>query len=608
MELQKATLGGSAAIFTAVAAAALYVGTTISTISVGGPIVANNQQASDLVADILPPPVYILESYLEARLAMVEPGKLDMHVQRLEQLRNEYGARQEHWRASTLPQRLKGQLQKVDAPADRFFAELQAEFLPSLKRGDQKASALSIRKLGAAYTDHRREIDRLVEQTAAYQVETREGGESYVSFAFWSMAFVGMALAIVLAVANVLLSRFAITPLKSVAGTMRRMAEGDLDAKTDIQKPVEEIGEMMSAIEVFRASSKARLAAEQTQAFVVRELTSGLDALANKNLAYRIEASFPGEYDALRLSFNQTTHELCDVLGQTSASASNVLTGAAEIKTASNDLALRTEQQAASLEESAAAMREVTSMVQQTAQNAAAVGTEISEAHVNTLDGGKVVQRAVDAMGAIQKSANEITSIIDVIDAIAFQTNLLALNAGVEAARAGEAGKGFAVVATEVRALAQRSADAARDIKQLISASNASVNEGVDLVDQTGTVLVQIGARVATINDRIAEMAQSAKTQAARLQQVNDAVGDMDKMTQQNAAMVEESNAAARSLTDEATELAELVQAFQTGQATVAIAASQKSNGARRSNYRAPVITGNLAVRIDHPEDDWSEF
>ncbi|KAA7198314.1 methyl-accepting chemotaxis protein, partial [Salmonella enterica subsp. enterica serovar Montevideo] len=158
----------------------------------------------------------------------------------------------------------------------------------------------------------------------------------------------------------------------------------------------------------------------------------------------------PDAYEALRESFNSTTSELCAVLAHTAASAGNVLNGAAEIRTASNDLALRTEQQAASLEESAAAMREVTTMVQQTALNAAAVGQEMSEAHMSTLDGGKVVARAVDAMGAIQKSAGEITSIIDVIDGIAFQTNLLALNAGVEAARAGEAGKGFAVVATEV--------------------------------------------------------------------------------------------------------------------------------------------------------------
>jgi methyl-accepting chemotaxis protein len=608
MELKKATLTGSGIIFAAVAAAALFVGFTIRTISVGGPVVADNQQASDLVADILPPPVYILESYLEARLAIVEPRKLASHIERLEKLHAEYLARQEHWRGSTLPLSLKSQLEKVDAPAKGFYGELNAHLLPSLKRADQAGAAASIERLGAAYTAHRREIDQLVTQTMAYQAERRASGESQASFAFWSMALAGLALAIMLAAANILLSRYAITPLKSVADAMRRMAGGDLNARADVEKPAQEIGDMMSAIEVFRDASKARLAAEEKQAFIVRELTAGLDALARKQLNYRIDTSFPSDYEALRISFNTTTAELCDVLTHTVASAGNVLNGASEIRSASNDLAQRTEQQAANLEESAAAMREVTEMVQQTARNAATVGEQVSDAHIGAASGGKVVQRAVEAMGTIQKSAAEITSIIDVIDGIAFQTNLLALNAGVEAARAGEAGKGFAVVANEVRALAQRSADAANDIKKLITTSHASVAEGVALVDETGSVLLQIGERIAAINSRISDIADSAQSQALRLQQVNHAVGDMDKMTQQNAAMVEESNAAARSLADEASELARLVQTFETGSSHAARAATPTRTALARPSVRTPQIAGNLALKPMPGAEDWSSF
>ncbi|WP_446653711.1 methyl-accepting chemotaxis protein [Blastomonas sp.] len=601
MDLKRATLTGSGVIFTTVAAAALYVGMTMSTISVGGPVVADNQQASDLVADILPPPVYILESYLAARLAMVEPREMRRHAERLEKLQGEYETRQAHWRQSTLPDPLKAQLNKVDTPARQFFSEVEDRFLPSLKRGDMAAASASIEILGRAYAAHRREIDALVEQTSAYQTETREAGEAQASFAHWSMALAGLILALVLAGANVLLSRYAITPLKSVADAMRRMAGGDLDARAEAEKPVEEIGDMIAAIEVFREASRSRLAAEQKQAFIVRELTGGLDALAAKQLTHRIDARFPDEYEALRTSFNQTMAELSEVLSHTVASAGHVLNGASEIRSASNDLAQRTEQQAANLEESAAAMREVTELVHQTARNATDVGREISEAHASAADGGKVVARAVTAMDSIQKSASQITSIIDVIDGIAFQTNLLALNAGVEAARAGEAGKGFAVVANEVRALAQRSADAARDIKQLITASHQSVAEGVALVDETGSVLLQIGERVAAINARIAEIAGSAQGQAVRLQQVNLAVGDMDKMTQQNAAMVEESNAAARSLADEASELATLVEAFETGQRRASAPATRQ-----RAAARMPVLAGNLALQLD--EGEWSQF
>lgn len=608
MELRRATWIGSAAIFTAVAATSLYVGSTVATISVNGPIVASNQQASDLMADILPPPIYILEPYLEARFAMTDSGGLSAHAERIAQLKQEYTQRQMHWQTSTLPVTLKSQLATVDASAEQFFAEVESGFLPSLRRSDERAANASILRLSALYSAHRREIDRLIKLTTAHQIETRASGSSIADFAVWSMIAAGILLALVLAAANVLLSRFAISPLKALAETMRRMAQGDLDATVAVKKPVDEISEMMASIEVFRGSAKARLAAEETQAFVVHHLTDGLGALARKQLTYQIEPQFPGEYEALRTSFNHMTHELCSVLAQTSISAGNVLTGAAEIRTASNDLAIRTEQQAASLEESAAAMREVTSMVQLTAQNAASVGLEMSDAHEAAKDGGQVVHRATNAMSAIQKSAGEITSIIDVIDGIAFQTNLLALNAGVEAARAGEAGKGFAVVATEVRALAQRSADAARDIKRLISDSTTSVAEGVTLVDQAGAVLLQISDRISSINTQVGEMASSAQGQAMRLQQVNHAVGDMDKMTQQNAAMVEQSNAAARSLADEANSLADLVGTFATGTPRRGAATSRALPSAVKRNSSRISGFGNLAVREGAADDDWAEF
>ena len=602
MQIRKATLAGSGIIFATVAATILFVGAAIAMIAVGGPISNDNQQASDLVADILPPPVYILESYLEARLAMAEPQRLDHHAERLKKLHGEFDARQKHWAASTLPDNLKAQVHKVDAPARRFYTELEQRFLPSLSRGDEVAARQSVRRLAAAYADHRREIDRLVEQTAVYQAATRETGDSHVTMAFVVMAVAALILLLVLAAANLLLRRHLIDPLKAVSGVMWRMAEGDLKAEARLDRPMDEIAEMMRAIEVFRKSSQACLAAD-VQAGVVRELTMGLEALASRNLAYRIDAAFPPEFEPLRISFNSATETLCAVVTRTAASAGNVLNGSAEIRSASGDLAQRTEQQAANIEESAAAMREVTGMVQQTARSALEVGQQVSDAHGSATEGGIVVTRAVEAMGQIQKSSSEITSIIDVIDGIAFQTNLLALNAGVEAARAGESGKGFAVVANEVRALAQRSADAASDIKALIGASHASVAEGVALVDETGAVLTRIGERVAAINDRIAEIADSAQAQAVRLQQVNQAVSDMDKMTQQNAAMVEQSNAAARSLADEANDLARLVEGFDTGSH-----ASRPAARPARPQHRPAPVAGNLALKADPDDESWSSF
>ena len=394
-------------------------------------------------------------------------------------------------------------------------------------------------------------------------------------------------------------------PYVSTVVRMEALAAGDIESPLTFTEHRDCVGRMNRSMLVFRDNAAERSRAEKVLNTVVSEITTGLEQMKSGNLSYRIERAFDADHDSLRTSFNDTTSRLGDLLAQTASAASHVLTGATEIRSASDDLASRTEQQAASLEESAAAMREVTTMVQQTAQNAGEVGKQVEEAHAAADNGGAVVRRAVQAMDAIQKSSSQITNIIDVIDGIAFQTNLLALNAGVEAARAGDAGKGFAVVANEVRALAQRSADAAKDIKELITASTTGVSDGVALVDETGAVLLQISDRVAAINTRISEISTSAQAQAARLQQVNIAVGEMDKMTQQNAAMVEETNAAARSLAGEATNLSQVVDQFNAGQKS-GVPAISRATPRPAPAARAPMVTGNLALKAD--AEDWSEF
>ena len=398
-------------------------------------------------------------------------------------------------------------------------------------------------------------------------------------------------------------------PYVSTVVRMEGLASGDLTSPIPYVHYEDCVGRMSRAMLIFRDNAKAREEADAALQDVVGEVTSALGHLRDGDLGYkiRINAALGEKANAISHAFNDATAALSVILSKVAETASNVLNGATEIRSASDDLATRTEQQAANLRDSALAMAEVTQMVQQTAINAGEVGTQVAEAHAAATDGGQVVHRAVDAMHAIQKSAGQITNIIDVIDGIAFQTNLLALNAGVEAARAGDAGKGFAVVANEVRALAQRSADAAKDIKELISVSTASVSDGVALVDETGSVLLQIGDRVAAVNTRIAEISASVQVQASRLQQVNMAVGEMDKMTQQNAAMVEQSTAASRSLADEAHDLATVVQRFS-GNSAVAPAKPRVSAPPRAKPRAVPPVAGNLALQTVQDEDDWSEF
>jgi methyl-accepting chemotaxis protein len=418
--------------------------------------------------------------------------------------------------------------------------------------------------------------------------------------AIWMMVVVGLVAVLGGICASLwVTSSKIVQPLARLAERMKTLAAGDL--RTDVQGQArrDEVGAMAKAVQVFkddalklqaaeaaaaekdRLSEAERLRHEQErvakaveQARVVRSLGSGLARLSEGDLTYRLTETFAEDYEQLRADFNGAMDRLQQALGAVVTVAQGIRSGAGEITQAADDLSRRTEQQAASLEETAAALDEITATVRRTAEGATRATQVVTKARADGQSSGEVVRKAVAAMNAIAKSAQQISQIIGVIDEIAFQTNLLALTAGVEAARAGDAGRGFAVVAQEVRALAQRSADAAKEIKALISSSSEEVVEGVHLVGAAGEALERIVAQVVDINTVIKEIAASAQEQATGLAQVNVAVNQMDQMTQQNAAMVEQSTAASHGLANEAESLGELVSGFRTSaQSRVARAA-----------------------------------
>jgi len=335
--------------------------------------------------------------------------------------------------------------------------------------------------------------------------------------------------------------------------------------------------------------------AAETQTAVVAGLRRGLSAMAAGDLSYRIAEAFPGDYASLRDDFNQAMTALDEALGVIRGNAGTIQLGANEISSAAEDLSSRTERQAAALEETAAALDQITATVQKTAENARATDTVVGATRTQAETGGEVVQRAIAAMVEIERSSDQIGEILGVIDEIAFQTNLLALNAGVEAARAGDAGRGFAVVASEVRALAQRSADSARQIKALISTSGAQVKNGVGLVRQTGEALTGIAEGVHTVTTLMTEIRASTQEQAVGLAEVNSAVNAMDQVTQQNAAMVEESTAASVSLSRDASEMAQLVGRFQVSVETAI------PDAAAPSPRRTASDSGRMTVRASSP-------
>ncbi|WP_433911366.1 methyl-accepting chemotaxis protein [Sphingomonas yabuuchiae] len=543
---------------------AALTGFEINTIRIGGPLAASNQRISDLQADILPPPAYIIEPFLEATLLVEQPATLTKRQATLGRLEKDFRASIAKWKASELQDGLKSILiDKAAREADGFWTELDDTMLPALRRGDRAAAQASYARLSTLYAAHRRNIDALVE--AAGQAQARVTQESLASLHMTIAILVVLGLVVggLLAGGLFYLLRGVLRPIGATADAMGRMAGGDLALTLDGRERADEIGTMVSAVEVFRVAAQAQVTNVEKQEVVVRELAAALHELGEGNVAHRVGDNLPDEYRGLARSFNDSMERLARTLQRISHSAGQVRNGAAEVRAASDDLSQRTEQQAASLEETAAAMDEVTGGVRATASGANRVNAIVVSARQETEESGTVVRRAVEAMGAIERSSSEISEIISVIDGIAFQTNLLALNAGVEAARAGDAGKGFAVVASEVRALAQRSADAARDVKERIQSSTAQVGIGVGLVNETGRMLEAIAARIAEISAHVSQIASSAEQQATGLQQVNIAVADMDGSTQQNAAMVEQATAAARHLAAEAEVLASEVAQFR---------------------------------------------
>ena len=310
-------------------------------------------------------------------------------------------------------------------------------------------------------------------------------------------------------------------------------------------------------------AAQARTAAAADDARIIACLEEAFQAIAKRDLSFRVTDSLPPRVEQLKVNLNAALEQIEGAMGQIRETASAIQGGSQELTQASDDLARRTEQQAASLEETSAALREITDTVQQAASGAAEAARTAAATTAEANASGEIVTQAVSAMAEIEKSSGKIGNIIGVIDEIAFQTNLLALNAGVEAARAGEAGRGFAVVAQEVRGLAQRSAEAAKEIKDLISISSTQVETGVSLVGRTGEALRHMVEQVRAIDKLIAEISVSGQNQSSTLREINAAVGQMDKVVQQNAAMVEQSTAACHALLRDSEGLTDMVTSFK---------------------------------------------
>ncbi len=556
---------GSRIIMVLIVLAVAVTGVTIALVRFGGPMTQENTLQDVLLADILPPPAYSVEPFLLTSLMAAKPSSVPKHMERLDVTREEFRQRQAYWAETPVPEELQAQVDATIASADAFWEVLDNRFLPAARAGDAaRMRAVHEGDLAKAYEAQHGHVLKLVAMSNAYRADmvARNNAITAGLVALAGVLVLALAAAVILAARRI--RDRAIEPMAQMSSAMEAMAGGNLDVPVAGVGRADEIGAMASALESFRAAAVASRTAEHDQRAIVRSLGEALAALARKDLEYRCDDGFPPHYAVLREDFNTALEALCEAIACVRLGSTGVERSIAEIRAATEDLASRNEVQASRLAETAQALSAVTLAVGQISHDAQTMHSAMTEASTRARDGHEVVQRTVAAMNAIARSSQEIATVIEVIDSIAFQTNLLALNAGVEAARAGEAGKGFAVVATEVRGLAQRSADAAEQIRKLISGSGAEVAEGVRLVGESGTTLSQVVASVDSIGGLIAAISHSAQSQSQRLSEVDQAVAAMDRMTQANAAMVEECSASTRSLADEAQALIAEVAAFQT--------------------------------------------
>ena len=486
---------------------------TLNELKVNGPVYQRIVQGKDLVADILPPPKYIIESNLVAYQLATSADKSEQEglIARLKTLQGEYDTRHNFWMKEGLEREIADNLlNKSHASALDFYKTAFDRLIPAVTAKDSAAISSAMADLKQSYATHRAAIDTTVELTIKRNAADEAAAAGKISSATITLISIlvgalSLGVGVAVAITRGLLASLGGEPEYAVEIT-RRIASGDLTSAINLK---------------------------------------------------------PNDTKSLLFSMDQMQQVLARIVYDIKVAVDSVNNGAQQIAIGNEDLASRTEEQATALDKSTRSVEELSDTIRKNAEYGHEANGLASSASTVAEKGGEVVAKVVQTMGSINESSRKIVDIISVIDGIAFQTNILALNASVEAARAGEQGRGFAVVAAEVRNLAQRSANAAKEIKTLIGNSVDQVKIGAGLVDQAGSTMEEIVRGVRQVSSIMREINEASQAQSRDIEQVSEAMRAMDSNTQQNAALVEEAAAAASSLQDQASKLAEVSGIFK---------------------------------------------
>ncbi|TNC72352.1 methyl-accepting chemotaxis protein [Rubellimicrobium roseum] len=655
LQIGSAIRGASLLLLATVSAGALVNGFGLAQVRLGGSLHHGMVNVREVLVATERPTFYLIRPVLLAQAIANQDDEAEVlrRIEQLRQFRRDYDAKVQAWTELDLPTEVKDHIRTVENDSKPLWEEIEGTFIPLVSqrmaqegqpaRPDMsQAVAASLGRIMEHFDRHVGEIDALSEHIREVLdrivVDAEDTSQKVTAISWVTIAVSLGVLLVMMRAATIAIA----APLRTLTGVTEQLAARDYGVSIPFADRGNEIGKLAAALSTLRDTARNaqaleaelaernrlalaeadRTAAEQDAAAATFSRT--LARFLEGDLTARIEGEVSSAYASIKRDLNAGLEQVRSMLSGVRLGMGEIRSSAAEIATAAEDLSRRTETQAANLEETAAAVEQITATVKAAAESSVHTRQVVSATKLDAEKSGEVVERAVVAMSAIEAFSRQISQIIGVIDEIAFQTNLLALNAGVEAARAGEAGRGFAVVATEVRALAQRSAEAAKQIKDLISASTTQVGQGVDLVGQTGQALRRIVHSINEINDLVAGIAAGAAEQSSGLSQVNIAVAQMDQITQQNAAMVEETTAAVRALATQTEGVAVQVDRFHTGadsqastirhwsedaQREAAQTSDEPRPFARRDRAGQPKRALRLAVGGSRQaSDDWEEF